>query len=67
MEAYADRILPIDLTVAELWGELNVPKPLLAIDGLLAATAIVHDMTLATRNTRDVARSGVRLVNPFDA
>jgi toxin FitB len=65
VEGYADRILPVDLAVAELWGELNVPKPLPAIDGLLAATAIVHDMTLATRNTRDVARSGARLVNPF--
>ena len=66
VDAYAGRILSIDIAVAEQWGKLNVPKMLPAIDGLLAATVIVHDMTLATRNTKDVARSGARLVNPFE-
>lgn len=65
-DAYADRILPVDLAVAEKWGELNIPKILPAVDSMLAATVIVHDMTLATRNVKDMARSGARLVNPFD-
>lgn len=64
---HADRILPVDHAVAEEWGRLNVPDPLPVIDGLLAATAKVHGLTLATRNVRDVARTGIRLVNPFDA
>jgi predicted nucleic acid-binding protein len=51
--------------VAELWGRLNVPNQLSAVDGLLAATAIVHDLTLVTRNVKDVDRTGVRLHNPF--
>jgi toxin FitB len=64
---YADRIIPIDTAVAELWGRLNVPDPLPAIDGLLAATAIVRGYTLVTRNTSDVESTGVELLNPFQA
>ena len=66
-EGYAGRILAIDAPVAQLWGRLNVPDTLPAIDGLLAATALVHDLTLVTRNTRDVVRTGVRLLTPFGA
>jgi predicted nucleic acid-binding protein len=62
---YADRIVPITTDVAETWGRLNTPDPLPVIDGLLAATAIIHGWTLVTRNTRDVARTGVSLLNPF--
>lgn len=65
-EGYGSRIVPVDEPVAQLWGRLNVPDPLPAVDGLLAATAIVHDWTLVTRNTKDVARTGVRLFNPFE-
>ncbi|MEY4577934.1 MAG: hypothetical protein RL701_2637 [Pseudomonadota bacterium] len=61
------RILPVTSKVAFVWGPLNVPDKLPAIDGLLAATAIVHDLTLVTRNVRDVARTGVRVLNPFDS
>ena len=61
----AGRLLPITQAIAERWGYLNVPDPLPVIDGLLAATALVHDLTLVTRNVRDVERSGVRLLNPF--
>jgi predicted nucleic acid-binding protein len=57
----------LDLLVAEQWGRLNVPDPLPVIDGLLAATARVHGLTLATRNVKDVARSGANIVNPFEA
>lgn len=64
---HSDRVLPVDLLVAEEWGRLNVPDPLPVIDGLLAATAKVHGLTLATRNVKDVARSGADVVNPFEA
>jgi predicted nucleic acid-binding protein len=63
-DGFADRILPIDRIVAEEWGRLNVPDPVPTVDGLLAATARVHGMTLVTRNTRDVARTGVPLLDP---
>jgi predicted nucleic acid-binding protein len=64
-ELFADRVLPIDALVAERWGALNVPDPIPTVDGLLAATALVHGLTMVTRNTRDVARTGVALYNPF--
>jgi len=64
---HGDRIVGIDRQVAEEWGRLNVPDPLPVIDGLLAATATVHGLVLATRNVGDVARSGAEVVNPFEA
>lgn len=60
-----DRVLPVDERVADEWARLGVPDPLPIIDGLLAATAKVHGLTLVTRNTADVARTGVALLNPF--
>jgi predicted nucleic acid-binding protein len=65
ISSYKDRILPVDQRVAERWGEMNVPDPLPVLDGLIAATAAVHELTLATRNVKDVARTGVPFVNPF--
>lgn len=62
---YADRLLPIDARVAELWGKLNVPDPLSAVDGLLGATALVYGMTLVTRNVSDFRRCGCPILNPF--
>jgi predicted nucleic acid-binding protein len=59
------RILPITAAIAGRWGRLNVPDPLPVVDGLLAATALEHDLILVTRNVRDVSRCGVRLLNPF--
>ena len=64
-DGFADRILPVDAAVAEEWGRLNAPHPLPVVDGLLAATAKVRGWTLVTRNGRDVARTGVRLLDPF--
>ena len=64
---YGDRIIPITTEVCERWALLNVPDPLPVIDGLLAATALERDLVLVTRNTVDVERTGVALVNPFDA
>ncbi len=63
---YADRILPIDLEIAEEWGRMNAPDPISSRDGLMAATARVRNMTFVTRNTADVMRTGVCLLNPFD-
>jgi len=64
-EQFADRVLPIDAATAERWGRLNVPDPVPTVDGLLAATALEHGMTLVTRNARDVERTGVPTSNPF--
>ena len=50
-----------------LWGRLGFVRPVPVIDGLLAATARVHDMTLVTRNAPDVEGLGVPVLNPFDA
>jgi predicted nucleic acid-binding protein len=65
--SYRDRILLIDQEVAERWGEMNVPDPLPVMDGLIAATARVHELTVATRNVKDMVRAGVPFVNPFDS
>jgi predicted nucleic acid-binding protein len=66
-KSFADRILPVDQTVADAWGRLGARRPLSTIDGLLAATAKVNGMTLVTRNTQDVAALGVSVLNPFEA
>lgn len=65
--SFADRILPVDERVAQEWGRMNVPDPLPVLDGLMAATAKVHGLALATRNVKDVSSSGIRTVNPFTA
>jgi len=65
IEQHANRILPVDIAIAELWGRLNVPDPLPTVDGLLAATALVNDLTLVTRSLADIARTGARTLNPF--
>jgi predicted nucleic acid-binding protein len=62
-----DRVLPVDEPVAEAWALLGIPDPLPLIDGLLAATAKVHGLTLVTRNVVDVVRTGVSLLDPFSA
>ena len=59
------RVLPIDEPVAEAWALLGIPNPLPLIDGLLAATAKVHGLTLVTRNVADIATSGAALFDPF--
>ena len=64
--AFGDRILPIDRTIADEWGRLSALRTVPAIDGLLAATARVHGMTLATRNAADVAGLGTEVLNPFE-
>jgi hypothetical protein len=67
LAGHRDRVLSVDEAVAEEWGRLGVPDPIPVVDGLMAATARVHGLTLATRNVRDVERTGVPCVNPFEA
>lgn len=65
-DAYTERLLPVTTQIADRWGRMNVPDPLPVVDSLLAATAHVHGLTVATRNVADYARTGVPTVNPFD-
>ena len=62
-----DRVLPIDEPVAQVCALLSIPDSLPLIDGLLAATAKVHGLTLVTRNVADIARTGVPCHDPFSA
>ncbi len=63
---FGDRLLPVTTHIAERWAQLNVPDPVPVVDGLLAATALEHDLVLVTRNAQDVAGTGAVLVNPFE-
>lgn len=62
---YGERILPITLEIAETWGGLSAIRPIPPEDGLLAATALVHGLTLVTRNVKNVEGLGVSLLNPW--
>ena len=63
---FADRLLPVSTAVAERWGRLNAEQPLPVVDGLLAATALEHDLTFVTRESGSFASHGVRILNPWD-
>jgi toxin FitB len=63
--AYADAILALDEETAQVWGRLRVPNPENPLDKQIAATALMHDLTVVTRNTEHFAPTGVRLKNPF--
>jgi len=65
LETYGDRVLELDSDAAQIWGRLRVPNPHNAIDKQIAAIALLHDLTVVTRNTDDFAGCGVRLLNPF--
>jgi toxin FitB len=65
-QSYAERVLPIDQIVADEWGSMSALRPASTVDALLAATAKIHRMTLATRNVGDVAGLGADVFNPFE-
>ncbi len=62
---FSSRVLPVDDSVADIWGRLSATRPIPVIDGLLAATTIVHNLVLVTRNVADVDGSGATILNPF--
>ena len=62
---FADRLVAIDVDIAETWGELAARTPLPVIDALIAATAKARGLTVVSRNVRDIARAGVDVVNPW--
>lgn len=66
LPAFAGRILPVDTAVAQRCAALHVPDARPAMDSLIAATALVHGMTLVTRNVADFQSSGVTIFNPWE-
>ena len=65
LPAFAGRVLSVDLAVAQRSARLHVPDPCPIRDGLIAATALVHGMTVVTRNVVDFEPTGVRILNPW--
>ncbi|MBE7422760.1 MAG: type II toxin-antitoxin system VapC family toxin [Zoogloeaceae bacterium] len=65
LDEYAENILPLDAEIGQVWGRLRVPHPENPLDKQIAATALIHDLTLVTRNVRHYEGLGVRLLNPF--
>ena len=62
---FADRVIPVTIDIAEEWGRLGAERPIPTVDGLMAATASVKNMTMVTRNTRHFKDIGLTLSNPF--
>jgi predicted nucleic acid-binding protein len=67
LTAFAGRILTVDMAVAQRSARLHVPDPHPVRDGLIAATALVHGMTVVTRNVADFESTGVPVLNPWVA
>ena len=69
-QRFSGRVMPIDQIVAAAWGELQARaekrgRPMPVVDGLIAATAAVHSLAIVTRNTEDMAQSGVEILDPW--
>ncbi len=65
-EEFRGRTLEVDMRVAYEWGRINCRKTVDVIDGFFAATAKIHQMTLVTRNVKNMRDLGVDILNPFD-
>lgn len=65
VSTYEDSILGFDAEMAEIWGRLRVPNPENPLDKQIAATALINDLTVVTRNTTHFIPSGVQVLNPF--
>jgi predicted nucleic acid-binding protein len=66
VEEYGDAILAFDGEIAQVWGRLRVPHPENPLDSQIAATALMYDLVVVTRNVADFACTGARLMNPFE-
>lgn len=66
LPAFTDRILAVDTAVAQRCAKLHVPDPRSDRDALIAATALVHGMTVVTRNVADFEPTGVEILNPWE-
>jgi hypothetical protein len=66
LPVFAERILPVDTAVARRCAQLHVPDPRSELDALIAATALVHGLTLVTRNVADFRAMNVPLLNPWE-
>jgi toxin FitB len=66
LDNYAENILDFGREEAQIWGRLRVPHPENALNKQIAATALVYDLTLVTRNVKDFVATGVTLLNPFE-
>lgn len=66
MPRFEGRVLAIDAAVAQRCARLHVPNPRAERDALIAATALVHGMTVVTRNSADFELTGVRILNPWE-
>jgi toxin FitB len=64
--SFGDRILGVDAAIATRWGEASAQRSRPVVDTLLAATALVHGLTLVTRNVADVGDLGVKVLNPWN-
>ena len=67
LPTFSERILAIDTSVAQHCAKLHVPDPRSDRDALIAATAIVHGMTVVTRNISDFKPTGVKILNPWES
>jgi len=65
MADFAGRILPLDADIALACADLHATRTRPQLDAMIAATALVHDLTFATRNLRDIEGTGVRRINPW--
>jgi predicted nucleic acid-binding protein len=63
--AFGGRVLGVDSAVADRWGRMSAVRPIPVVDGRLAATAATNELTLVTRNDRDVVGLGAAVLNPF--
>lgn len=66
LPAFSERILDIDIAVAKRCAKLHIPNPRSDRDAIIAATALIHGMTVVTRNVNDFAHTGVEILNPWE-
>ncbi len=66
LDQYTDQLLDFDMDIAQIWGRLRVPHHENALDKQIAATALIYNLTIVTRNLSDFKGCGVRLHNPFN-